>query len=796
MATFLKAYLVIFFSLPLFYTPLVATNEVYIVYLGLNHLDDPLLTTKYHLQLLSKVFSSEDEAKEAMVYSYKHIFSGFAAKLNSTQAATLASLEGVISSFKSKVVKLHTTRSWDFMGLTMDYDEAIPVQEAFGEDIIVGVFDTGIWPESKSFREDPSLGPVPSSWKGECIAGEQFSPSLCNKKLIGARYYIKGYEHDIGPLNKSSNPEFRSSRDRLGHGTHTSSTAVGSPVAGAGFGGLAMGLARGGAPRARLAIYKICWSPGYCSEIDILGAFEDAIKDGVHVISASFGASPPLRPYLSSSADIGSFHAMQRGIHVIFSGGNSGSDPSLVENVTPWATCVGATTLDRHFPTQIILGSTNITFLGEGFIDQTLKLPLVDGSSISTTGACDVNKLIPRLAFRKVVLCFSTGGDSSTIAGLAVYLAGGSALIFSQPSTKRIPDVSFIPILHVDINQGTQILFYIQTLKNPSVQINPSRTSVEDGPAPKVAYFSSRGPSSLSPAILKPDLSGPGVNILAAWPPILPPSSVPIDRRIVNWNLLSGTSMACPHVAGIVALLKSAHPYWSPAAIKSALMTTAYTRDTSGDRILAGGTVKAVDPFDIGAGHVNPLKAFDPGLVYDLDALDYVPFLCALGYNEAQIGKLVNQVKIDCSKLSSFEMEDLNYPSITVPNLQSRATIKRTLTNVGQKRAIYFADFVSPEGVEVQVWPNVLIFTKHLQKLSYYVTLTPTKYSKGRYDFGEIMWFDGYHSVRSPLVVCVNLQMPHEGTNFSSGEEVTRARVSLTMVEQVSHTIVKSFMVE
>lgn len=219
--------------------------------------------------------------------------------------------------------------------------------------------DQGVWPESASFQEHPQMSPIPPSWKGTCVSGQNFDPAkACNKKLIGARYYYKGFEQQFGPLNKSGNPEFRSARDFLGHGTHTASTAVGSVSPNASFFGLGKGVARGGAPRARLAMYKTCWGKnfdGVCSEADILAAFDEALSDGVNVISASFGLAPPLPSLFASAADIGSFHAMQMGVSVVFSAGNEGPYPSLVSNVAPWAICVGASQIDRTFPTKVVI---------------------------------------------------------------------------------------------------------------------------------------------------------------------------------------------------------------------------------------------------------------------------------------------------------------------------------------------------------------------------------------------------------------------------------------------------------
>ncbi|CAN6464930.1 unnamed protein product [Victoria cruziana] len=603
------------------------------------------------------------------------------------------------------------------------------------------------------------MKPVPSRWKGVCVAGEQFNHTACNKKLIGARYYINGYESQVGPLNTTKNQEYRSPRDHVGHGTHTASTAVGVSVANASFLGLARGLARGGAPMARLAVYKICWNPGFCAEADILAAFDDALADGVDVISASLGTPAPLPSFFASSSDIGSFHAAQRNIAVVFSAGNVGPEPMLVQNVPPWSICVSATTIDRTFPIELALGN-NKTIMGEGLAVEQMNLPLVEGETSSASGTCDINQL--KEVSGKAVLCFSTMGTvSSTTAAVAVYLAGGSALIYADSPTRQEAEVSLIPTIFVDISQGTQILSYLQTSRAPAVQIGRTKTSVGRVPAPTVAYFSSRGPSSIAPNILKPDISAPGVNILAAWPTNLPPSSLPVDDNRVKWNLMSGTSMACPHVAGIVALLRAAQPTWTTAAIKSALMTTAYTVDTSLDKMLGGGVTKPADPFDAGAGHVNPLAALDPGLVYDVEISDYISFLCSMGYSEQQIGKIISLppgTNATCPA-NPVGTADLNYPAIVMSNLQSTVTIRRTLRNVGWSDAIYFASVVSPEGVEVIVWPRMMAFTKYIEKITYHVTLTPLKNSKGRYDFGEIVWFDGYHHVRTPLVVRVNNTM-------------------------------------
>jgi subtilisin family serine protease len=290
------------------------------------------------------------------------------------------------------------------------------------------------------------------------------------------------------------------------------------------------------------------------------------------------------------------------------------------------------------------------------------------------------------------------------------------------------------------------------------------------------------------------------VSVLAAWPPKSPPTGLPLDKRSTEWNLDSGTSMSCPHVSGIAAIVKSVHPSWSPAAVKSALMTTgffdrpshsastgllatslnfisivhaAYMYDDTSDVILAGGTLKAADAFDVGAGHVDPLRALDPGLVYDAGARDHVLFLCSLGYEAEQIRRMVlpsaGPLDTSCPVVAE---EDLNYPAIVLADLSTTATVRRTVTNVGANRAAVYRAFVaSPPGARAAVWPPELAFSPHQHgdRASYYVTVSPAKPSRGRFDFGEVVWSDGYHRVRTPLVVRVSNLPDDDGVEATTG---------------------------
>ncbi|XP_040987909.1 subtilisin-like protease SBT3.5 isoform X1 [Juglans microcarpa x Juglans regia] len=756
---FVLVYLILVLNGQSITTIVKARSNVHIVYLGEKPRDDPKLITGSHHDMLATVVGSKEMASGLMVYSYKHGFSGFAAKLTESQAQQLAELPGVVRVIPNSLHKLQTTRSWDFLGLSPQSPNNILHNSKMGDGVIIGVFDTGIWPESKSFGED-GLGPVPSRWKGVCISGDKFNATTnCNKKIIGARSYIDGFLAEYGqPLNTSGDREYLSPRDANGHGTHTASTAGGSFVGNVSFRGLATGTVRGGAPRARLAIYKVCWNilGGQCAAADMLKAFDDAIHDGVDVLSLSIGSSIPLFSEVDERDGIatGSFHAVARGITVVCGAANDGPSAYTVHNTAPWILTVAASTTDRAFPTPITLGN-NKTLLGQALftgkeIDFTgLVYPESTGLD-STAGRCQALSLDETRVAGNVVLCFTSMYMARQIslrsASTAVQEAGGVGLIVAKhPSDILTSCDAEFPCIEVDYEIGTQILFYIRSTGNPLVKLSPTKTIVGMPVSPKVAYFSSRGPSSIAPAILKPDITAPGANILAA--------TTAFDRSMDGgYAMRSGTSMATPHISGIVALLKALHPNWSPAAIKSALFTTAWQTGPSGLPIFAEGSPqKLANPFDFGGGIANPNKAADPGMVYDMGTTDYINYLCAMAYNNSAISRLTGQSMVCPSKKPSIL--DVNLPSITIPSLRNSITITRTVTNVATSTSIYRAVIEPPFGIMISVKPNVLEFNSTVKKISFRVTISTTHKVNTGYYFGSLTWINGVHAVRSPLSV-------------------------------------------
>ncbi|KAH6830678.1 Subtilase family protein [Perilla frutescens var. hirtella] len=739
-------------------TTLGAKTNVYIVYLGERQHDDPKLVTRSHYDMLTTLMDSKQLALESMVYSYSHGFSGFAAKLTEFEAQQLSDHPDVVALMPNSIYKLQTTRSWDYLDLSPQTPNNLLHKTNMGDGIIIGVLDTGIWPESKSFS-DEGLGKIPSGWKGSCKSGEKFDASKhCNKKIIGARWYVDGLIETFGQqLNLSDFGEILSARDAEGHGTHVSSTAAGAYVADVSYNGVGSGTARGGAPRARLAVYKVCWKVqnGACTSADILKAFDDAIEDGVHVLSLSIAASSlPLYSEVDGrdAIALGSFHAVRRGIAVVCGAGNDGSSPHTVKNIAPWIITVAASTMDRAFKTVITLGN-NKTFVGESIYtgrSGSYAGLVYPGENIPSAGVCEgfLFSLDPNLVAGKIVLCFTTLSTPAvtSFASRLVRSAGGVGVIVTKFPDRIAAACGSFPCAEVDYEIGTNILFYIRSTKNPIAKIGPATTLVGKAVSASIAQFSSRGPNSIAPSILKPDIAAPGVQIIAA-------ASALDSSSQRGFTLLSGTSMSTPHVAGIVALLRSLNRDWSPAAIRSALTTTAWTTDRNGIPIYAEGDPKKLaDPFDFGGGIANPNGASCPGLVYDMDTTDYTHYLCAMEYSNSDISRLIGQ-PTTCPNKSSASILDVNLPSIIIPNLRNSITITRTVTNVGAPNSVYNVVVEPPIGTLVFVNPPVLIFDSETIKISYRVTLTSVHQHSAGYNFGGIIWTDGMHYVRTPVAV-------------------------------------------
>ncbi|CAL9137679.1 unnamed protein product [Musa acuminata var. zebrina] len=716
----------------------------------------------------SAAFSGGGATPLPLLHVYDTVFHGFSASLTPAHAAVLSAHPSVLAVFEDRLRRLDTTRSPQFLGLRNQ--DGLWSDSDYGSDVVVGVLDTGVWPEHRSFS-DRNLGPVPSRWRGACETGPGFPVSLCNRKLVGARFFSKGHDASFvgggGGINQTV--ESRSPRDADGHGTHTASTAAGRHAFRASMAGYAAGIAKGVAPKARVATYKVCWKGSGCLDSDILAGFDRAVADGVDVISVSIGGGDGIAsPYYLDPIAIGSFGAVSRGVFVASSAGNDGPTSMSVTNVAPWLTTVGAGTIDRTFPADVILGdgrrlSGVSLYSGKPLTGSKYPLVYPGKSGGLSASLCMDNSLDPKMVAGKIVIC-DRGSSPRVAKGHVVKDAGGVGMILANGLSNGeglVGDAHVLPACAVGYSEGDVIKAYVASAAVPTATIQFRGTVLGVKPAPVVASFSGRGPNGLTPSILKPDLIAPGVNILAAWTGAAGPTGLDSDSRRTEFNILSGTSMACPHVSGAAALLKSAHPDWSPAAIRSAMMTTGRLDDNRRKPMTDESTGKPATPFDIGAGHLNLDRAMDPGLVYDIATQDYVAFLCAIGYDPRTLQVITNAPTACPAKRPAAE--DLNYPSISVTfpaaagaaANQSR-TVRRTATNVGSMaEAVYKArvEMAEGQGLAVAVTPRKLAFTAGARRQRFKVSVTATAEGDGGPRFAYLVWSDGSHEVRSPIVV-------------------------------------------
>ncbi|KAL5102341.1 hypothetical protein RYX36_006668, partial [Vicia faba] len=708
-----------------------ANTKIYIVYTG-DTIKDEAASLLHYNYLLQQATDSNSTAK-TILYYYWRSFNGFVVKLTEKEADRMAGLVGVVSVFPDEKRQLLTTRSWDFIGFTQQVE-----RQNYESDVIVGVIDSGIWPESKSFN-DRGFSPPPTKWKGSC----QASDFTCNNKLIGAKFYP--------PLhNELTSKDIESPRDSRGHGTHTASTVAGNSVSMASMLGLAQGTARGGVPSARIAVYKVCWFEG-CNEAGILAAFDDAIKDGVDILSVSMGGKDSTKIiHFKDALSVGSFHAMKHGVLTVFSAGNTGPYPKSLQNYQPWAIIVGASTLDRKFITKVKTGD-NRTFKGISMntFDLHEKLyPLIYGGDAPNKEAdfdqhssrnCLDNSLDEKLVKGKIILC---EGDQ----GISEAFRVGAVGVMMQGQASMDMAISFpLPACYLQLKDAAKILTYIRSTSFPTAAILKT-IEVKDSLAPVVASFSSRGPNKAAPEILKPDIIAPGVDILASWSPISPISDIFGETRKLMFNIISGTSMACPHVSGAAAYVKSFHHTWSPAAIRSALMTTAEHMSSENNPDAE---------FAYGAGQIDPVKAINPGLIYDADEMDYVRFLCGQSFNTTDLQETTWDENI-CSNTTYLSARDLNYPSFALNAQRSkhhfRGSFQRIVTNVGTPNSIYTANVTAPEGLHISVKPSVLSFTSIGERQTYVLTIDG-KMKKDTMVSASLVWNDGDFKVRSPIIV-------------------------------------------
>lgn len=622
--------------------------------------------------------------------------------------------------------------------------------------IVIGDIDTGIWPESASFKAPALTAKKPTgkpgkkpgkddlyrpyldgtttvmhkadgtTFTGTCQTGDSFTAAACNEKIISARYFGEGWLLGVPESNRAG---YISPRDSEGHGTHTASTAAGNAGVRATADGHDFGTISGVAPVASIAVYKALWQSkdgkqdgGLTS--DLVAAIDQAVADGVDVINYSLGGM--FESEYDDPAQTALRNAAAAGVFVATAGGNAGPQASSLDNTAPWTTTVAAGTIAPYTGTVTLGNGKSYIGISTSVYGTVGSAPLVRAAAVKTADAtaadadvCMAGTLDPARTAGKTVVC-----DRGTVARIdksaEVKRVGGVGMVLVNTGNESTDgDLHSIPTVHLGGPDATAVRDYAATGKATA-----TLTSGGKGDAyPQVAGFSSRGPSLVGKGdLIKPDITAPGATILAA---VAPPGNQGRD-----FDFYSGTSMATPHIAGLAALYLSEHPTWSPMSIKSAMMTTASPTKTADGK-------KSGDVLAQGAGEVEARAMLQPGLVYDSNEQDWLAYLEGSGVDTRTGTKAIDP-------------SDLNYPSLAIGELFGTQTVTRTVTATS---AGTYRSEVDLPGIKTTVSPSVLQFSRAGQKRTFTVKLDVTTARSGVLDTGTLTWRSGRTTVRSPIAV-------------------------------------------
>ena len=664
----------------------------------------------------------------AVLYHYTTALDGFAASLTSEQVRRLRHDPGVAlveRSTKQHVDKVRGpalaatpavgSSSRDLLhlegrhGVWAEHGGAAGA----GRGVVVGVVDTGIWPENPSFtglpQRTPGTAPRLPGFHGDCAPAADWTAEDCTDKIVSARWFVNGF----GEENVAS-AEYLSPRDGTGHGSHVASTVAGDHGVRVQVDGQRFGTTSGMAPAARLAVYKACWTApdptdDGCTTADTVAAVDQAVGDGVDVLNYSISGSDRDDDTMARTF----LGAASAGVFVTAAAGNDGR-AGAVQHAEPWVTTVGAST-HHVFQGAVRLGDGQ-SLVGAMVSDNAVsRTRLVLGDQVATLGAkpasaarCEAGSLDASRAQGAIVVC-ERGDGARVDKSAAVAAAGGAGMVLTnmRPQSTEA-DVHAVPTVHLDVTESRTVRAYLRQAGDKAVAaLDPSGRTDEQ--VPSIAGFSSRGPVT-GADVLKPDITAPGVSVLGA---VAPPSD---SGRL--FDISSGTSASAPHIAGLAAFIASVHRDWSPARIKSAMMTTAY--DLHGRH----------GPLVEGAGHVDPSAFLDPGLVFDTDPSAW--------------RRVVD---------GSGRARDLNSPSIGIDDLVGHATVTRRITNVTGRTESYAVRKRGLHDVDVQAFPaTVRLAPGQTRAIRLRITARPTA-TVDEDVSGWLVWSGDRHRVRIPVSV-------------------------------------------
>ena len=656
-----------------------------------------------------------------VLYTYDVAFNGFAIRATPAGAARLLEISGVAAVYRDEMRQVDTDTTVEYLGISDIWNGYTGLPGTKGDGVIIGVIDTGIWPEHPSFADGGAYPPPPAKWHGVCQPPADSSLVYnCTNKLIGVRYFLDGYKAAQGGQYDGL---YLSGRDDVGHGTHIASVAAGNENVSASIYSIPRGQISGMAPRAYIASYKAV-GPRGGTTADIVAAFNAAVADGVDLINLSVSSQHASDPWQSPDA-LAALAAQEAGVVVVVSAGNHGPSASSIGSPAnaPWVISVGASTHNRTYVSDITLK----VYSGETIIDTRAY----QGASISAAvtnknlvlpaaqnASCDA--AFPALTFttNDFVIC-PLGGAGPQQHADNVKAGGGGGILHYGGSTDLDAPLSLqsLPNVTVLSPNGQSILSLFGTypgspIKITTTQGNPAGTWITPD---TVTGFSARGPaidadSGLLINTLKPDLVAPGFHVLAG----ASPSYSGPGEQWQYYQVTQGTSVSAAHVTGAAALLKALHPTWTPAEIKSALMLTGltssqYERESSGD--------SPADPFDIGGGRILTSNAAQAGFVLDETAGDFLSANPSIG----------------------GEPSGLNQASLVEANCLDTCTWQRLIKST---QAYGITWNVTTTGLPVTVEPSSFTLAAG-QTRSITITANVSGLGSGEWGFGQVRFAGG-----------------------------------------------------